>query len=72
MKKEKLRKEFFRLKFKGHSYNQCKKILQAKYGYEVTIRTLQRWMNRLNTNEWDLMDKISSKHFKNIIYLIKQ
>jgi hypothetical protein len=30
MKKELIRKEFFKLKLKGHSYNQCRIILKAK------------------------------------------
>jgi len=63
MKKEEIRKMFFKLKFKGHSYNQCRKILLAKHSYEVTIRTLQRWMNRLDNTNWDLIDK-SRKPYK--------
>ena len=58
MKKEEIRKEFFKLKIKGHSYNQCRKILFVKYNYEIHNRTLQRWANRLdNDGEWDLIDK---------------
>lgn len=57
MKKEDIRKIFFKLKSKGHSYSQCSKILYAKYSYEVNSRTLQRWMNRLeNIDYWDLKD----------------
>lgn len=57
MKKEEIRKEFFKLKNKGHTNNQCRKILLAQFGYEVTVRTLRRWTNRLYKTEWDLMDK---------------
>lgn len=58
MEKELIRKEFFRLKLKGHSYNQCRKILFVKYKFEVTNRTLKRWMLRLDKNDtWDLRDK---------------
>jgi len=58
MKKELVRKEFFKLKQKGHSYSQCSKILYGKFKYEVNPRTLQRWMNRLdNIEDWDLKDK---------------
>lgn len=57
MKKEEARKEFFKLKNKGHSYSQCRKILLAQFGYETTPRTLQRWAERLNKTEWDLTDK---------------
>lgn len=56
MKKEEIRKEFFKLRIKGHSYPQCRKILKTKYNYNVAIRTLQRWNKRLNETEWDLLD----------------
>ena len=68
MKKEEIRKEFFRLKFKGHSYNQCRKIILAKYNYEFHNRTLQRWEEKLRKTEWDLKDK--SKKPKTIHYKI--
>ena len=70
MKKEEIRKEFFKLKFQGNSYNQCRKIILAKFSYEVTIRTLKRWNKRLETNEWDLRD--ISKRPKTIHYKINQ
>ena len=58
MKKELIRKKFFNLKLKGHSYNQCRIILKAKYDYEVNNRTLQRWMNKLdNSDNWNLRDE---------------
>ena len=58
MKKQLIRKEFFKLKINGHSYSQCKIILKARYNHEVIIRTLKRWMNRLdNEDNWDLNDK---------------
>lgn len=58
MKKELIRKEFFKLKIKGHSYNQCRKILLVKHKFEVTNRTLKRWMHEFDTNKfWDLKDK---------------
>jgi len=58
MKKELIRKEFFKLKLKGHSYSQSRKILMKKYDLEIHVRTLQRWMNRLDReNDWDLKDK---------------
>ena len=57
MKKEEIRKEYFKLKNKGHTNNQCRKILLAQFGYETCKRTLQRWNKRLNQNDWDLCDK---------------
>ncbi|MBD3253322.1 hypothetical protein GF386_06315, partial [Candidatus Pacearchaeota archaeon] len=56
MEKRDIRKEFFKLRIKHHSYNQCKRILKAMFGYEVTSRTLQRWEERLRKTEWDLED----------------
>ncbi len=57
MKKEDIRREYFKLRIKGHTNNQCRKILLAQFSYEVTIRTLRRWTNKLNKTEWDLKDK---------------
>ena len=57
MKKEDIRKEYFKLRIKGHSQNQCRKILFAQLGFEVTKRTLQRWTKKLNETGWDLKDK---------------
>ncbi|MBS3089816.1 transposase [Candidatus Pacearchaeota archaeon] len=56
------------LRAKHHSYNQCRKILLAQFGYETATRTLQRWNERLNKNDWDLLDK--SRRPKNIRYKI--
>jgi len=66
MEKYEIRKEFFKLKIKGHTNNQCRKILFAQFGYEVCKRTLQRWNAKLNKNNWDLIDK--SKRPKTIYY----
>jgi len=68
MKKEEIRKEYFKLRIKGHTNNQCRIILKAKHDYEVNIRTLRRWTERLNKTEWDLRDL--SKRPKNINYKI--
>ena len=69
MEKEQIRKEFFKLKLKGHSYSQCRIIIKTKYNYETTTRTLKRWMNRLdNCDSWDLKDK--SRKPKKIHYKI--
>jgi len=67
MKKEDIRKEYFKLRIKGHSINQCRKILFAQFGYEVSKRTLQRWNKRLNETEWNLKDnskKPTRIHYK--------
>ena len=68
MKKEELRKEYFKLSNKGHTNNQCRKILKVKYSYEAHRRTLQRWMYNLNSEDnWDLKDKstkLRTIHYK--------
>jgi len=68
MKKEDIRKEYFKLKIKGHTNNQCRKIILAQFGYEVNIRTLRRWTSHLNNTDWNLKDK--SKRPKTIHYKI--
>lgn len=82
MKKEEIRKEFFKLKNKGHTNNQCRKIILAQFSYKVTIRTLRRWTKRFNQTEWDFCDKstrpknihyrISSEIEKRIVFIKKQ
>jgi len=57
MKKEEVRKEFFKLRIKGNSYAVCIRIIKAQFSYEVTKRTLQRWNKRLEGGQWDLKDK---------------
>jgi|SRR3989338_4384204 len=62
MRKEELRKEFFKFKIAGHSYAQCRRILKATQGYDVTTRTLKRWAARLDKNTWDLRDSSTRPH----------
>ena len=62
MKKEEIRKEFLKLKNKGHSYSQCKNILNVKYNFETTTRTLKRWVKRLDAGDWDFKDKSRRPH----------
>src|SRR3990167_7165352 len=68
MKKEDIRKEYFKLRIKGHSQNQCRKILLAEFGYEISKRTLQRWTKIHSQTEWDFKDK--SKRPRAIHYKI--
>ena len=56
MKKEEIRKEYFKLRIQGHTNNQCRKIIKAKYDFDITVRTLRRWTHRINNSEWDLTD----------------
>ena len=67
MDKYQIRKEFIKLRNKGHSYSQCRRILVAKYSYPVTVRTLMRWIKKFDNN-WDLEDK--SRKPKTIYYKI--
>ena len=62
MEKHEIRREFFKLKFKGHSYSVCRRILKAKFGYDITVRTLKRWMKLLGRGDWDFFDKSRRPH----------
>ena len=62
MKKEMIRKEFFKLKQKGFSYSKCKTILRGQFDYDVSIRTLKRWVLRIDSLEWDLKDSSRRPH----------
>lgn len=62
MKKEEIRKEFFKLKIRGFSYMLCRRILRAKYCYEVNIRTLKRWCRKLDSGDWNLKDESRRPH----------
>jgi transposase InsO family protein len=70
MDKEEIRKAFFKLKNKGHSYSQCRRILKAQYDFEITIRTLKRWINRLDEGDWNLSDNSTRPH--NIKYKVNK
>lgn len=62
MKKEEIRREFFKLKNKGFSYSKCKTILLAKYDFVVSVRTLKRWISRLDYDNWNLKDNSRRPH----------
>jgi transposase len=68
MKKEDIRREFFKLKNKGHSYSACRRILKAQFDFDVCIKTLKRWIRLLDSGLWDLKDK--SRRPKTIHYKI--
>jgi transposase InsO family protein len=56
MKKEEIRREFFKFKQQGFPYPKCRTLLLGQYEYQVSIRTLKRWCARLDTGNWDLRD----------------
>lgn len=62
MKKEIVRKEFFKLKNTGFSYVKCKILLGSQFDYPVSIRTLKRWCSRLDNTSWDLCDSSRRPH----------
>lgn len=67
MKKEEVRREFFKLKNTGLSYAKCRTLLLSQFEYQVSIRTLKRWTSRLDNGFWDLMDssrRPTRIHFK--------
>ena len=62
MNKLNIRKEFFKLRIKGHSFSQCKNILRAQFQILYSIRTLKRWSAKLNNGGWDLIDASKRPH----------
>lgn len=62
MRKEEIRKEFFKLRNKGFSYAKCKGLLVGQFDYHVSVRTLKRWTALLETDEWDMRDKSRKPH----------
>ncbi len=62
MKKEEIRKEFFKLKSKGFSYSKCRAILHSTLNYHVSVKTLKRWIKRLDKGDWDLKDTSTKPH----------
>ena len=68
MKKEEIRREFFKLRNKDVSYAKCKVLLSSQFGYHVSIKTLKRWSARLRDSSWDLCDTSRRPH--NIYYKI--
>lgn len=62
MQKELLRREFFKLKNQGFSYAKCKTIIRAQFEQEISVRTLKRWISRLDKGGWDLRDESRKPH----------
>ena len=56
MDKGVLRREFLKMKTKGSSYATCKRVLRAQFDFQVSARTLKRWVRRFDTEEWNLQD----------------
>ena len=51
MKKDIIRREFFKLRIKQKSYSKCQIILKEEHKYSVSIRTLKRWQKRFSQKE---------------------
>jgi transposase InsO family protein len=68
MKKEDLRREFLKLKNSGFSYAKCRSILYSRFDFDVNVRTLKRWVKRLDIGNWDLRD--TSRRPKTLHYKI--
>jgi transposase InsO family protein len=60
MKKEEIRREFFKLRQQGFPYTKCQRLLLGQLEYRISTRTLKRWSARLDRGGWDLCD-ISSR-----------
>ena len=75
MKKEVVRREFFKLRNAGFSYKKCRTLLTGQFDYQVSLRTLKRWSARLETGLWDLQDlsrRPHKVHYKLTSKLVEQ
>jgi len=71
MKKDEIRREFIKLRVKQHSYSKCQRILNEKYKFKVSKRTLIRWQQRFDKELWNYLDKSTrpNKIYFYVIYL---
>lgn len=56
MKKEEVRREAIKLRFKYKSYARIQNILEEKYDYKVSRKTIKLWWNKFNHGNWNLRD----------------
>ena len=66
MKKEEVRREAIKLRFKYKSYARIQKIIEEKYKYKISRKAIKLWWNRFNKGDWNLKD--NSKKPKTIHY----
>lgn len=62
MQKHEIRREFLKLRVKKKSYATCQRLLLERLNYKVSIRTLKRWQNRFEDENWDFMDRSTCPH----------
>lgn len=62
MKREELRREFFKLRNKGFSYAKCEILIGSQFDSHVSVRTLKRWSKRFECTLWDLCDLSRRPH----------
>lgn len=63
MKKEKIRREFLKLKLKGLSYKECRIELLTLFRVKRSLPTLKRWWKIFNEDDnWDLRDTSQRPH----------
>jgi len=69
MKKDRIRREFLKLKLDGLSYEECQKIIEKAFNVKFCIRTLKYWKSRFELGNWNLRDNstrpynINYKHY---------
>ncbi len=56
MKKDEIRRESIKLRFKFKSYTKIQRILKEKYNYQVSRKTIKRWYKKFNQGDWNLKD----------------
>lgn len=66
MRKDEIRREFFKFRKQGFSYSKCKALMSSVHNQFLSVRTLKRWSARLESGDWDLLDESRRPHRINI------
>ena len=62
MKKDVIRREAIKLRYKGKTYPAISLILEERYQYKVSSRTLRRWNDIFQNTNWNFKDKSKRPH----------
>lgn len=56
LRKEIIRNEAIKLRFRCKSYAKIQRFLRRKFDYKVSRKTIKRWWNKFNQGDWNLRD----------------
>ena len=62
LRKDEIRRTAIKLRFKFKSYVRIQRILNAKYNYQVSRKTIKRWYKKFNQGNWNLKDSSTAPY----------